>query len=48
MFCVAGNATNGNHEPGPGDFVYTALATTRVGVVATRSVSWSSLKARYR
>ena len=48
LFCVAAVAGNGNDEPGAGDFVYTARATSRVGVVATRAVSWSSLKARYR
>lgn len=48
IFCVAGNATNGNDEPGPGDFVFTARETLPPSAVPVRPVSWGALKQRFR
>jgi hypothetical protein len=48
IFCVAGNATDGNAEPGPGDFVFTARDTVPPSVVPVLPVSWGALKKRFR
>ena len=48
IFCAAGNATNGNEEPGLGDFVFTSRETLPPSIVPVRPVSWGSLKSRYR
>ncbi len=48
LFYFAGNASNGNDEPGAGDWIYTANAITRSGVTPTHAVRWGTLKARYR
>ncbi len=48
ILCVAGNATNGNAEPGAGDFVFAARETLPPSVVPVRPVSWGGLKRRFR
>jgi len=46
FFC-AGNATNGNQDPG-GDFVFTTSEMVLDTTTAVRHLSWGSLKQRYR
>jgi hypothetical protein len=48
IFCVAGVATNGNSEPGAGDFVFTFRDTLPPDAVPVRSLTWGELKARFR
>lgn len=47
IFCVAGNAGNGNEEPGAGDFVFTAVDTLPSNAVPTLPLSWGALKRRF-
>lgn len=47
-FFVAGNATNGDGSPGPGDFVYTNRDSVPVSETPARRIAWGDLKHRYR
>lgn len=48
IFCLAGNAANGNNEPGGSDFVFTFTDTIGPSAVSARSIRWGALKAKYR
>lgn len=48
LFFVAAVAGDGDDQPGPRDFVFTANDTMLQGGDAVRAIRWGALKARYR